>query len=424
MAAGALAAVAVEGTTRFPERRPRTLAFRSLSPVRPGPSRLRPPAGPSASVPPPPPAAVPQRDVALDLLRGLAMVVLVTNHIHLLSALEWVTAPFLSAGETLVCVSGVVVGMVFGRRWRSHGAWATSLALWRRSFEIYRASVCVVVVVGALTLVPGLPTDALTMPKAGGTTDLYDFEGAPRLALAILTLEAGPWQIDVLGFFIAALALAPVILWALARGWWPGVLAASWALFLVGRETQVDVMPAQSEGPFALLVWQLLFTHGTVLGRYRRRVGDVLRGLPRAALVAIVGVAVLSAYIRLHELGFSPFGLTPEQWHALDARHFSKRDLDPARLVSMLSFAAVAYLGLRRCGGIAHRWPGRLLLALGRHSFYVFIVQVFICLAVASVPGLGGTGVGLVGNAIVQLAALGLLGLMIRHRVLFGWIPR
>lgn len=412
-------------TVAVPGRRLGFVALRTLPPVRIGPPRRRGPAPePPRRQPVPEPVVPPQRDVALDLLRGLAMVVLVTNHIHLLSALEWLTAPFLSAGETLVAVSGVVVGMVFGRRWLSHGARPTTFALWRRSFEIYRASVAVVVLVGALTFVPGLATEALTMPKAGGTTDLYDFEAGPRLVFAVLALQAGPWQIDVLGFFVAALALAPAVLWALARGWWPSVLALSWALFIFGRETHLHVLPGQSEAPFALLIWQLLFTHGVVVGWYRRRIGARLRHLSRAAIIAVLAVAALSAYVRLHELGFSPFWLSPEQWHAWDARYFSKRDLDPARLISMLSFAAAAYLGLRRFDGIADRLPGRLLLALGRHSFYVFIVQVFICLAVASVPGLTGAGIGLIGNALVQLGCLALLATMIHYRLLFRWIPR
>lgn len=37
---------------------------------------------------------------------------------------------------------------------------------------------------------------------------------------------------------------------------------------------------------------------------------------------------------------------------------------------------------------------------------------------------LAGDGLGLAGNAVVELAALGLIVVMVRRRVLFGWIPR
>lgn len=112
---------------------------------------LEAPAGPKAAASAEPhglPAPAPERDVPLDPLRGLALVVLVVDHIHLPSSLRIVTEPFLSGAQTLVVVSGVIVGIVFGRRWLEWGARATSAALLRRSFVLYRASVCVVALVG------------------------------------------------------------------------------------------------------------------------------------------------------------------------------------------------------------------------------------------------------------------------------------
>ena len=366
----------------------------------------------------------PARDVPLDLLRGVALVVLVVNHIHLESALSFVTEPFLSAAETLVIVSGAIVGIVFGRRWVQWGPRATTAALLRRSFVLYRASVCVVALVGLLTLVPGLATEALTtVPRSAGP-DLYAFDGPLRTLLAIVTLEAGPWQFNILGFFIAALALAPAILHALARGWWPGLLIASWALFALGRATGAEVLPSQSEGPFPLLVWQLLFVHGAALGWHRGQVARVWRRYRRALTAAAVAVAALAAYVRLHELGLSPFGMSPAEWRAWDREHFQKATLDAARMISMLAFTAVAYLVLRRFTAPITRAVGGVLLPLGRSSFYVFIVHVFLSLALASVPALAGDGPGLVANTAVVLATLGLLVLMVRRRVLFRWIPR
>jgi hypothetical protein len=258
----------------------------------------------------------------------------------------------------------------------------------------------------------------LTVPPRGDV-DLYAFEG-PRLLLAIVTLEAGPWQFNVLGFFIAAMALAPAVLWLLARGWWAPLLAASWALVLLGRGTGVAVLPFQSEGPFPLLIWQVLF----VLGWHRARVAAVLSRHRRAVIGVVVAVAGLAAYVRLHELGLAPFGMTPEEWRAWDREHFGKASLDAARLVSMVAFAALAYVALVHAPARFRRVAGPPLNALGRHSFYVFIVHVFLCLAVASIPVLAGDGLGLLGNAVVQIGVLALLVVMVRRRFLFHWIPR
>ena len=389
-----------------------------------------PPAAPPRPSADPAPAAqtaipaAPARDVALDLLRGLAMVVLVVNHVHLDSALERGTEPFLSAAEALIAVSGVVAGMVFGRRWVTRGARATSVALLLRARQLYVASVVVVALVGVLTLVPGLATEALTVAPRTTGPDLYAFDGPWRTLLAVVTLEAGPWQFNILGFFVAILALTPAVLWALDRGWWAGVLATSWALFAVGKATGVEVLPSQSEGPFPLLIWQVLFVHGAVLGWHRERVAALLRrrGVRAVVVGTIVAAAALAAYVRLHELGLSPFGRSPADWRAWDREHFHKPTLDAARLLSMVAFTAAAYLVLRRWAPLAERTAGRVLLPLGRTSFYVFIVHVFVCLAVATL--LPGDGLGLWGNTAVQLGCLAALVALVRHEVLFRWIPR
>ena len=349
------------------------------------------------------------------------MVILVVNHVPLDSWLHYATEPFLSAAEALVIVSGVVAGMVFGRRWIVWGARATSGALLRRSFVLYRASVVVVALVGLLTVVPGLATDALTIAPHASGPDLYAFDGPFRTVVAIVTLEAGPWQFNILGFFIAALAITPALLWLLARGWWPAILAVSWALFFAGRATLLDVLPTQSEHPFPFLIWQVLFVHGVVLGWHRERVTNALRRAPRLVVGAVLALAAVAAYTRLHEIGLDPIDF---DWRRWDSEHFNKRTLDAGRLITMLAFTAAAYIAFRRFEPLVTRTAGRLLLPLGRNSFYVFIVHVFLCLAVASLPLLTNGGFGPAGNTLAQLACLALVWLMVRRRVLFRWIPR
>ena len=362
-----------------------------------------------------------ERDVAVDLLRGLAMVILVVNHLRLESPVAHATSAVMSAAEVLVAVSGVVVGIVFGRRWLAHGARATTAMLLRRSRKLYVALVVVVGLVGALTLVPGVATEALTVsPNVQPARDAYAFDGALRILLAIVTLEAGPWQFNILGFFIAALALAPAVLWALNRGWWPGVVATSVLLFGLGRHFDVDVLPSQSERPFPILVWQVLFVNGIVLGWQRERVARWLRRYRRLVRAGILVLAGTFAAIQLA----GPTLVDAAAWARWEAQHFHKGSLDLARLLAMVSIAAAIYMGLRRAGGTGERLLGPLLLPLGRNSFYVFIMHVFVCLGIASVPALSGGGLGLIGNTGVQLACLALLVAMVRRRFLFRVVPR
>lgn len=240
----------------------------------------------------------------------------------------------------------------------------------------------------------------------------------------------GPWQFDVLGFFIAALVIAPIVLWALHRGAWAIVLSTSVGLYMTGRLTSLEVLPSLSERPFPVLIWQVLFVPGIVLGWHRLSVEAAMRARLSLAVTSVLAVALVAAYLRLHEIGLDPLGLDgsigygPVDWAAWDREHFDKRTLDPARLTTMAAFTAAVYLLLRGMGDRAERTVGRVLIPLGRNSFYVFIMQVFVCLAVASVPALAEDGLGLTANTAVQLACLALLWLMVRRRFLFRWIPR
>jgi hypothetical protein len=347
--------------------------------------------------------AAPKRDVALDLVRGLAMAILVVNHLHLQSPIEDVTSALVSAAEVLVLVSGVVAGMVFGRRWRSRGGRDTTLMLLRRARKLYVASLAVVCLVGLFTLVPGAATEALTITRG---TDTYAFTGPADAVWSLLTLSAAPWQFNILGFFVVMIALTPLLLAALARGWTVPVAAGSLGLYLAGRGLDLSVLPTASERPFPLLIWQLLFVGGLLVGWHRAEIERALRGRGMVAAAAVVVLAGASAAV----VFAAGSGFT--------AAHMDKDTLDPLRVLAMSSFAAALYLALRAAPSPLER----LLLPLGQNSFYVFIVQVFVCLALASLPALAAPHVAV--SAATQVAALGLLWWMASRGVLFRWIPR
>jgi hypothetical protein len=50
-------------------------------------------------------------------------------------------------------------------------------------------------------------------------------------------------------------------------------------------------------------------------------------------------------------------------------------------------------------------------------------MHVFLCLAVASIPPLGGGGLGLLGNTLLQLGCVAVLWTMVRRRFLFRIVP-
>jgi OpgC protein len=192
-------------------------------------------------------------------------------------------------------------------------------------------------------------------------------------------------------------------------------------VFVTGRGWDVDILPSQSERPFPILVWQVLFVNGIVLGWHREQVARRLR--PHWRLVSGTILVVAAGFAGIQVGG--PAVAEADAWARWEAEHFHKGSLDVARLAAMTSIAAAIYLGLRRRAESAERILGPLLLPLGRNSFYVFIMHVFVCLAVASIPALAaGGGLGMVGNTLVQLVCLALLWTMVRSRFLFRVVPR
>src|SRR4030095_2687561 len=85
-----------------------------------------------------------KRDVRIDWLRGLAMTCVIVNHSKLSSLLSWFSYErfwIVTAAEVFVVLSGVVLGMVYGRRLARDGWRAVVRGLGRRALLLYGAFV-------------------------------------------------------------------------------------------------------------------------------------------------------------------------------------------------------------------------------------------------------------------------------------------
>ena len=86
------------------------------------------------------------RDLRIDWLRGLAMTCVIINHSRLSSILSWFSYQrfwVVTAAEVFVVLSGVVLGMVYGRRLERDGWLAVAKGLCRRAVFLYAAFVAV-----------------------------------------------------------------------------------------------------------------------------------------------------------------------------------------------------------------------------------------------------------------------------------------
>jgi hypothetical protein len=386
------------------------------------------------------------RDSRVDLLRGLAIVFVVVNHLGMVSLFQLLTQEavgFVSGAELFVLFSGLVVGMVYGPRAKDDFGTVVDLTS-RRAGKLYVTALVVLVGVFLLSLLPVFRTDALTTfvdqgtggaghEGAGRTYDLYagmetlfQFPVPPEVLPAILLLQFGPWQFNVMGLYVVLLLASPVILAALNRGKALWVLAASVAVYAVGTVTRFRILPSQFEDSFPLLVWQVLFVIGLAAGFHRRRIVAWLSAhtLMVAACTALAfAFAFLSWGNPYLANGFDVrLAIIPDTaYRTMYDLFFGRTYLAPGRLLNVLVLVVAAYAFLTAYWKPVQRALGWFLVPLGRATLYVFIMHVVLIAVVANIPALQQENILI--NTLAYAVVLGLLWVMVRTRFLFKIIP-
>lgn len=392
----------------------------------------------------------PARDARIDLLRGMAIVFVVINHVGLVSLLQDVTQEFLgvvSGAELFVLLSGAVLGLVYRPKLVSGGIGEVIIRTGQRAWKLYYTALAVVVLIFFLALIPVLNgtvvttftdqgTGAAGQSATGRVYDLYASADAllrypvdPHAVVDFLLLRMGPWQFNVMGLYVVLLVVSPLVLWALGRRWWPWVLGISLALYVVGLTTRFRLLPSQFEDSFPLLVWQLLFVGGMTAGFYRReiiawfssRAGKVVL----CALIAVAAVLMVFSWNNPYTSSSLDvrLAIVPDNvFRAVYGLLFERTYLEPGRLLNVIVLLVALYALLTAYWRPIKRTLGWFLIPLGQATLYVFIMHVFFVLIAASIPILREGNVWI--NTLANLVILALLWVMVRTRFLFRLVPR
>ncbi len=389
-----------------------------------------------------------RRDVRVDVLRGLAIVFVVVNHVDVPSLFHLVSQEAIgpmTGAEMFVALSGVVVGMAYRSRALRSVRGEALEPLWRRAWKLYLVTLAVVVLAWLVQFVPGIDGSVLTKwteVDADGKVIAWDLYAGVADGLTwpvpgkvlgeLLTLQLGPPQFNVMGLYVVLLLAAPGVLACLKRGRTAAVLGVSVGLYVVYQVSSTTVLTAVFESPFPLLAWQLLFVLGLTAGWHR----EFLVSRARTA----VGGAILGGSAVLFAIGLfftwnNPWrpwssdslqyslGVIPEDtFAAMYTALFERSPLGPGRLVFVVAALITLYAALTVLRRPVERFVVPVLAPLGQATLYVFVLQVFFVALVASLP-LPESGSVLWGTAIHAMV-LTALWLMVRHRVLFNVIPR
>ncbi len=348
-----------------------------------------------------------RRDVRIDWLRGLAMTCVIINHSKLSSLLSWFSYErfwVVTAAEVFVVLSGVVLGMVYGRRLARDGWRAVVRGLSRRAALLYVSYVGVTVSVIALAV---LGLDVTSLTASDGNPPAWFLEPRTMDATAwldVLLMRVGPWTFEIIGLYVWLVAAALPCLVILHRAGWRPLLAVSWALYVWYRVQPHALTTAGFESAFPLLAWQLLFVHGIAIGYHRDGLSRFVARVPGVALKAaglITAVFMIFAFCNPWADGPSWLHwriVSPEQFTYFYERFCTLSDLRVGRLLNLAIGLPVAYVMLTRFWTLARPLEA-VFVTLGQRSLGAFVLHVYgvLLLGLLRLPD------GLLINTLVQM---------------------
>ncbi|TAK89228.1 hypothetical protein EPO04_03995 [Patescibacteria group bacterium] len=316
------------------------------------------------------------RILALDLLRGYLLVVILIDHLalfpggfELITGKGWLWA---SAAEGFFIISGMMIGLIRGKELRKRPFNEVRNKIWQRAAQLYLWAVGLTLAFTAIGL--------LFIGHADLKPGLAVGQSWPTLIWQSLSFQYLYGWADFLSHYAICMALAPLALYALHKGWWRQLIAGSLLIWWF-------------RGSNFVAAWQLLFAGGMIAGYYLKPLeawvsnwSSITRRQVRQSMVALsvitVSLSVLVVHVRpwLHQ---SPpaSGLSAQLVGGLQGLAtltgdwFDKLSLAPGRILMAALWFATIYVLFRKYETAIDRWLGWLLLPMGRNSLFVYIAQ-------------------------------------------------
>jgi hypothetical protein len=363
------------------------------------------------------PIARGERELRLDLFRGVALWLIFIDHLPT-NVLTWFTIRnygFSDATEIFIFISGYTAAFVYGRAMLEQGFVVAGARILKRVWQIYVAHVFLFTIfLAEISYVATRFANPLYTEEMG----ILDFLRQPDITIVqALLLRFRPVNMDVLPLYIVLMLFLAPILWLMQR---KPDLALGLSVLLYAVTWEFDLhLTGYPNGVWAFnpFAWQLLFVFGAwcALGGARRMsrilASPITLGIAIAYLLAAFWVTLTWHVPQIHHL----LPRVIEQW----MYPINKTDLDVLRFAHFLALAAVAVRFLRR------DWPGlrspwlRPLIVCGQHSLEIFCIGVFLAFAghffLAEIAG------GAVIHGIVSLAGV---TIMSAAAWVFSWYKR
>jgi hypothetical protein len=321
----------------------------------------------------------PDRELRLDLFRGIALWLIFIDHLPT-NILTWFTIRnygFSDATEIFIFISGYTAAFVYGRAMHDRGFVVAAARILKRVWQIYVAHVFLFTIYLAEIAYVATSFDN---PLYSEEMGILDFLKQPDVTIIqALLLKFRPVNMDVLPLYIVLMFFLPPILWLMRRS--PD-MTLGLSVLLYAATWQFDLaLPAYPNGvwyfnPFA---WQMLFVFGAwcALGG-AKRMAPVIAS--RATLVISIAYLLFAFLVTLTwyipQLSRFMPALIEKSIYPID-----KTDLDVLRFAHFLALAAITVRFIHK------DWPGlksiwlHPLIVCGQHSLEIFCLGVFLAFA-------------------------------------------
>lgn len=323
-----------------------------------------------------------ERIIALDLLRGVFLVVIFVNHIAWAPTFyDFITGQshlFASAAEGFFAISGILVGYIYGSRILRKSR-DTFIKLWKRAGWLYLLSIAFTTLYTIITLF--LPPDTVRSQFLHPSVGEFLF--------ATLTLQFSYGWADFLSRYALLMAFAPFALWLVAKG-------KAWLLAIISIAVWLIL------GPWFyahFTAWQLIFYFAVIIGYYLPSIENYITSLPvrtqRISMITLISVAIATFVSSIILTVLLPIVagemknvLSPQIYtsilnaidfrSALDMTIFNKETLAPGRILIGIVWFSTLYILFRKYEKTIDEKTRGSLLLLGTNSLYVYGLQSFI----------------------------------------------
>jgi len=325
----------------------------------------------------------PVRDLRIDFFRGLALLIIIADHIDLFNgtyffkaSLKWLQPGFSDAAEIFVFLSGYVYGLVYFKYMNNNGFGKMYWKSFNRFVHLYIVNIFVLFVVLALfgwfrcCINPELPF-------IGGIQHFFENPQYSFIYAAILLYA--PSLFNILPLYMSLLLVMPIFLYISKKSLKVTLLVSGliYLIPLIFSQANLPIYPFNLEQgypygsgwSFNPISWQFLFCLGMVISiGLKKKTFKV----PKSNILLIISaILFLGAFIPRLTFIFQKLGII--DYHLIgEIPILGKRTLQPGRLLHFFSLVYLVYRFLPTQHKLFNSSWTRPIIWCGQNSLDVF----------------------------------------------------